>query len=366
MKPQPSLAIVFAALWLTGCAGGGGSMLAEPTVSQVDVNHARQALSTHRLEPSRNLANSEMQSTLDRVWDSLKSPLIQTCSRVFSSGCWNSINSMRVIAVNRNDVNAYADASKFTIGVHAGFLRVAGDDDEVAAVLAHEAAHLLFSHAQKKMTNATNAQLATGALALALGAALQSPAILDQAGDMSMAGYEAGYVAYSPEMEIEADQFAMYVLKQANRRLTAGTDLIVRLHRGDVPASVRRGDGWASYLSTHPADDYRLAAMRNTLQEIQRGAIRPLSKQEALHRAWERRQEEERRRTEAQQRQREEEARSQAAADLRMCRKLREEYPKCDLFQGKWFDLTYLIDCPSQFHSDTHSAIRGCNQLLAQ
>ena len=180
--------------------------------------------------------------------------------------------------VHHESVNAYADASNFTIGVHTGFMRSAGDDDEIAAVLAHEAAHLLFGHNAKKRTNATNAQLITGALAIALGAALQSPDILNSAGDMSMHGWNAGYVAYSPEMEIEADQFAMYVLKEVGRRLSAGTDLIVRLHRGDVPAPVRRGDGWAGYLRTHPSGDYRLAAMRSTLDDIRAGATRPISK----------------------------------------------------------------------------------------
>ena len=81
-------------------------------------------------------------------------------------------------------------------------------------------------------------------------------------------------------MEIEADQFAMYVLKHGNLRLTAGTDMIVRLARGDVPVPVRQGDGWAGYLQTHPANDLRFAAMQSTLNRVRSGAVRPLSKAE--------------------------------------------------------------------------------------
>ncbi len=327
---NPLLAIVIVAFWLTGC--GGGPMLAEPAVSQSDVNQARRALATHRLDPSRNLVNSEMQPTLDRVWDSLKTPLIQTCSRVFSSGCWNSISNMRVIAVNRNDVNAYADASNFTIGVHAGFMRSAGSDDEVAAVLAHEAAHLLFGHAQKSKSNAATGGLLGGIAMGVLGVAMHQPGMdTDYIGDMMEGGFSAGwsvgYLAYSPEMEIEADQFAMYVLKQANRRLTAGTDLIVRLHRGDVPAPVRRGKGWASYLSTHPSNDYRLAAIQTTLAAIRGGAMWPLSKHEADQR--------ERRRLA-------EQVRKRKAA---LCKTLVAEYPECEWWHGK-FDWGYITDCP--------------------
>ena len=340
-------AVPFAFVFLlSGC--GGGAMLAEPTVAQSDVSQARQALATHELEPSRNLAPSEMQSTLDRVWESLKSPLIQTCARVFSSGCWGSVNNMRVIAVNRNDINAYADASNFTIGVHAGFLRSAGDDDEIAAVLAHEAAHLLFRHAEKKQTTAATSGLLTGIAMGALGAAVHQPGMDTQyIGDMIEGGFHTGwnvgYVAYSPEMEIEADQFAMYVLKQANRRLTAGTDLIVRLHRGDVPVPVRRGDGWASYLATHPADDYRLAAMRSTLNDIRAGATRPLSTHEAAER--------ERLQLAAQNRER------KAA----LCKTLVEEYPECEWWYGK-FDWGYLVDCPAGWSKKAIDGRGACLQ----
>ena len=48
------------------------------------------------------------------------------------------------------------------------------------------------------------------------------------AGDFAENIFHAGYVTYSPYMELEADQFAMYVLNNnGNRRLDAGTDLII-------------------------------------------------------------------------------------------------------------------------------------------
>ena len=195
------------------------------------------------------------------------------------------MKEMRLALVPHMSVNAYADASKFMIGIHKGLMRSVGDDDELAAVLAHEAAHLLFSHAQKKNSNAVGSAILMGIAMGVAGIAMHQPGMdTGYIGDMSQAGFDtgyvAGYVAYSPEMELEADQFAMYVLKNAGRRLSAGTDIIVRLHRGAVPAPVRQGDGWAGYLATHPADDYRLAAMRVTLNRINAGATRPVSKRE--------------------------------------------------------------------------------------
>ena len=357
------LAVVLVFFSLTGC--GGGPMLAEPAVTQSDVSSARQALSTHRLEPSRNLSSHDGQSTALRVWARLQGPLIQTCMQLFSSGCHESVNAMKVRQVPDDSVNAYADAKTFTIGMHRGLMRSAGSDDEVAWVLAHEAAHLLFGHAQKKASNAAGSGV-LGAIAMgAIGIAVHQPGMdTGYIGDMTQSGFEAGYVAgylaYSPEMELEADQFAAYVMKKAGYRVNAALDTIVRLHRGDVPAPVRRGDGWAGYLDTHPANDYRLAAMQATIDGIRRGATRPLSKQEAAQRAWEKQQEEARRKRQEELQRLTGEARQQAAEDLRMCEKLREEYPKCDWFQGKFFDWSYLTDCPSQFQEDTQSAIRGC------
>ena len=81
-------------------------------------------------------------------------------------------------------------------------------------------------------------------------------------------GSHLGYLAYSPEMELEADQFAVHVLRRAGLRPRASMDMLVRLDRGDVPEEVREGEGWAGFLDTHPANDRRLAAMTVLVADI--------------------------------------------------------------------------------------------------
>ena len=277
MKSRTFLVVAIAALGLTGCAGG--PMLAEPIVTQPEVHQARQVLSTHRLAPSLNLSENEMLPRLDTVWRSLWPSLVTTCQSVFSHGCQESLSRMRIFLIQDNTVNAFADADAHLIGIHAGLMRSAGDDDEIAAVIAHEAAHLLFGHAQKKNRNALGTQVLAGII----GIGIASQGYGNYTEELMSTGRQVGYLAYSPEMELEADQFAMYVLKHGNRRLSASTDLIVRLARGDVPSPVRQGDGWAGYLQTHPAHDHRLAAIQSTLNDIRSGGIgRPLAKGEHL------------------------------------------------------------------------------------
>ena len=100
-------------------------------------------------------------------------------------------------------INAFA-AADGTLGFYGGFVRMTGND-ELAAVFAHEVAHILFGHNQKTSANTATGMLLGGALGLALGAALYQPGMdtdfISDLGNTGMeAGYGAGSVAYSPEM----------------------------------------------------------------------------------------------------------------------------------------------------------------------
>lgn len=268
MKYLPAL-IPGLVVLLVGCAGG--PILVEPQVSATDLQQARSVLSRHQLEPSRNPDEDEMWDTIERVHGRLWPAILATCRQIFSHGCQESMQAMDIRLVQDETVNAYADSEKYVIGIHTGLMRSAGSDDEFAWVLAHEAAHLLFGHAHKKIRNAVGYQVLGAATGWAIGAALGSPQAIEDLGNTGAdIGVRIGYLAYSPEMELEADQFAGYVMKKAGYRPEASLSMIVRLYRGEVSAPVRRGDGWAGYLDTHPADDHRLAAMTGTIADIQR------------------------------------------------------------------------------------------------
>ena len=269
MKRRAFIASVIApAFFLSACATG--TLLVEPLVTETDILQARLDLWTHHIEPSRDLDNVDMHATLLPIWESMKAPILETCMEVFTSNCDVSVSTMNLLLVPDNSINAYANAETFTIGIHAGLMRSAGSDDEIAWVLGHEAAHLMFFHSQKKYQNAMNTALLHGAMMTGLGLAMQQGGmytghVADAIPEVMAAGFDIGRTAYSPEMEIEADQFAAYAMKRSGRPMGAILDTIVRLQRGEVPAPVRQGDGWAGYLTTHPADDYRLAAMQRTI-----------------------------------------------------------------------------------------------------
>jgi len=257
---------------LCACAG---PLLEEPFVSNSDLTQARNALVTHQLNPSLVLRRDDMRNVLTRAWGRTEPAVRRVCGRVFSN-CGQAIGPMNVVLVADPSVNAYADAQTWQIGVHEGFMRAMGSEEELIAVLGHEAAHLLLGHTNSKVANSNMGMLMGMLAGVAAGTALYQPGMDQQVisdlttGGMEI-GAEIGMLVYSPDMEIEADQFATYVLADLGIRLDAGLDMLVRLSRGDVPAPVRRGEGWAGYIMTHPPHDYRLAAMQATMKRIRSG-----------------------------------------------------------------------------------------------
>lgn len=164
---------------------------------------------------------------------------------------------------NNKHVNAFADQND-NIGVFTGLLFNMREESELAAVLAHEYAHIMLGHVEKKMQNMLTGMLLAGGLAAAGGA--QNPDAMRGAMQLGML---AGSRAYSPEMEIEADRLAIYILKEARYPVTAMHDSIVRIHRIKPPKS----SGWFStskvgFLQTHPSDDRRIAHILSAIKDV--------------------------------------------------------------------------------------------------
>lgn len=272
------------ALVLGGCASG--PVTQPPLISTTDIENARVHLKTVRVPPSRQIDRSDMLAYIDRLRSQVDPHLLAICNTVFSSNCSNAISSVRYfVALDDMTINAYQSREGITF--HAGLLHAAGSDDEVIAVWAHEVAHMLYSHLAKQSSNESLYGLAGLAIGLAIADEMfvhgMDPSIYTDLGQSGMdLGSDWGSHVYSPEMEIEADQFAIYVLKSGGWRVDAGMDFIARIHQGNVPAAVSNvGKGWAGLFRTHPPHDVRLASMAaESRRATTTGAIRPMFKSE--------------------------------------------------------------------------------------
>jgi Zn-dependent protease with chaperone function len=126
---------------------------------------------------------------------------------------------------------------------------LADNDEQVAAVLAHEIGHVRARHGLRIGIQAAGVAALTAALfgdALSItGLATSLPAVLLQTG-------------YSRGLEAEADEYAFARLKALGHSPTAFADILERMD-GKTSSS---GSAGADYFSTHPATRQRIERAR--------------------------------------------------------------------------------------------------------
>ena len=239
--------------------------------SSQEKNVAVDALDTVSIPPARRIPESEMLAAVARVEAPIRRSAYEVCNELGLpwERCQNVLTSQLTVSTRDADMNAYADIDN-NVGFTGGMVHYAGSDQELAAVYAHELAHVMYGHVDKKVSNAMVGALIGGGIAWAL-ARDAGPYYDDQTtADMIEAGAEIGSLAYSPEMEIEADRTAIYILENAGYSPGSMRDIIVRLHRhqdgriGGHPYGV-------GFLTTHPSDDRRIAHIISAIDDVEYG-----------------------------------------------------------------------------------------------
>ena len=329
-------ASVVALTIMTG-AGCVGPITHMPDASPQSVQKARAEF--HQFDGAKERqvgkSQSEQVAAVERVRQRVFPAAQRVCERFFSHGCAASLQSMKVVVYTDSpEVNAFA-AQTGELGIFGGLVLETGSDDELAMVLAHEVAHIMYGHNQKVAQNTGGGMLLGAALGIALGAAIYEPGMnTGYIGDLGESGMQIGgglgSVAYSPEMELEADHFAAFVLKEAGYDPRKGGRFIVRAwRRGNAEHSAGR-KSFVSYFGTHPADDHRLAQWQEAVAAIGRGQNAPLTPAQVQHMANERAQ-----------------ANRTERYNSEECEQIRTKYPKCKWWNGK-YDMAWGWDCPTK------------------
>lgn len=155
------------------------------------------------------------------------------------------------------EVNVFQDATPNAfaipggkIGVHTGLLEVSDNQDQLAAVLGHEVAHVLARHSNERVS----AQQATGAaLAVVQGSGYVS-------GEwMQIFGMGAQYgviLPYGRSHESEADLMGLDLMAKAG---FDPRESVTFWDNMDEAAAKAGGDAPPEILSTHPGSDTRRA-----------------------------------------------------------------------------------------------------------
>lgn len=161
--------------------------------------------------------------------------------------------------VDDDQVNAWAMPGGKVV-VYSGILPVAESEAGLAVIMGHEVAHAIARHGNERMSQALLAQFGS----LALSQAMQDqPAQTQQLWMMAYGfGAQVGLLLpYSRLHEREADHLGLIFMAMAGYDPRVAVDFWQRM------AEKKGGKAPPEFLSTHPADDTRIANIKEVLPE---------------------------------------------------------------------------------------------------
>lgn len=144
---------------------------------------------------------------------------------------------------------------------YTGILPICQNDEGIAVVMGHEIAHAIAEHGRERMSRAMAANGITQVGAVAAGIATKSEDVMQVAGQVLGIGTQVGGVLpNSRKQESEADNLGLIFMAMAGYNPQEGVAFWQRMKKA--------GEGSQKpplILSTHPADDQRIADMEKMM-----------------------------------------------------------------------------------------------------
>ncbi len=167
------------------------------------------------------------------------------------------VDDWEVKVFDDDSANAFALPGGY-IGVNSGLLDITENQDQLAAVIGHEVAHVLANHANERVS--TQAATQTGLSILQSAAGLEGAAG-EQLMGLLGAGAQYGVILpFSRKQESEADKVGLDLMAEAGFNPSASIDLWQNM------ASQSQGAP-PEWLSTHPSNQSRIQGLQDRLDE---------------------------------------------------------------------------------------------------
>jgi len=163
---------------------------------------------------------------------------------------------LTLVLINNPNINAFAVPGGI-IGIHTGIFSYADNEDQLAAIISHELAHL----SQRHFARGIEAQRSTSAINLA--GLLATIVVSSKAGaDAGLAALSATQalsvdqqLRYSRLNEQEADRLGIKIMERAGRNPRAATDILEKM----MALTRYKGSRVPEFLLTHPITERRVA-----------------------------------------------------------------------------------------------------------
>lgn len=227
---------------LTGCGGTGlGLDLVPEQQAEAMGLEAWQAI---RAETPVS-TNSEYRQRAERV----SARLLQAAGKAPSQ--WE------VAVFGSDEVNAFALPGR-KIGIHEGMMRMARTDDQLAAVIGHEIAHVEARHPSERISSQMATETAVEVAGSVLGTSLGTdPRMV--AGLLGAGAQFGVLLPYSRNQELEADALGLRLMAAAGYDPREAVTLWENMKGATARAP--------AFLSTHPAPEARIKQLQAQMPE---------------------------------------------------------------------------------------------------
>lgn len=205
--------------------------------------------------------------------DPLVTDWLQTVGNRLGADSDNPQQAYTFFMMRDRQINAFATLGGY-IGMNAGLVLTADREDEVAAVLSHEIAHVTQQHVLRGVERAQRDQIPIllgmlGAIVLAQAAGGSSSGDASQAAIASAMGLmQQRQIDYTRSNESEADRVGIRTLSRAGYDIDAMAGFFSKLQQA---TRVARGSGREAvpdYLQTHPVTTTRISEARQRADQL--------------------------------------------------------------------------------------------------
>lgn len=161
--------------------------------------------------------------------------------------------------IRQKDINAFSGPDGY-IGIYAGLIAETRTKGELAAVLAHEIAHVSQHHIAQMVREAKTTQMTSlGALVAAIALGVANPLAGISAASIAGAGSSQHLINFTRYHEAEADRIAIQILAKAGFDPRNLPQFFSRMGQHDQI----NDDGIPAILQTHPVSEERISDAEN-------------------------------------------------------------------------------------------------------
>jgi predicted Zn-dependent protease len=202
---------------------------------------------------SSNSANTQM---VKRVGNKIAAAVTQYMN---ANGYGEQIKSYKweFNLIESPEINAWCMPGG-KVAVYTGILPITKDEAGLATVMGHEIAHAIAQHSVERASDMFKAQL----IGVGIGAAAGDSKYADYINQAYGIGGQLTILSYGRKQELEADKMGLSFMAMAGYNPNTAVNFWQRM--------AKAGEGSQKppeFLSTHPADDTRIAQIQRDLPE---------------------------------------------------------------------------------------------------